>query len=78
MSKQYAYLHTMAKTSVQFQNDWPKPVGVALTRHALRFMCKQYAHLQTMTCSSVKFKNYWPKTAGKLRHETPADFKGFR
>ena len=24
MSKQYAHLHTMAKTSVKFQNDWPK------------------------------------------------------
>ena len=36
MSKQYAYLHTMAKTSVKFQNDWPKTVGgVALTRHPL-------------------------------------------
>ena len=22
MSKQYAHLHTMAKTSVKFQNDW--------------------------------------------------------
>ena len=32
MSKQYAYLHAMAKTSVKFQNDWPKTVGgVALT-----------------------------------------------
>ena len=27
MSKQYAHLHTMAKTSVKFQNDWPKTVG---------------------------------------------------
>ena len=36
MSKQYAYLHTMAKTSVKFQNDWLKTVGgVALTRHPL-------------------------------------------
>ena len=34
MSKQYAL--TIAKTSVKFQNDWPKPVGgVALTRHPL-------------------------------------------
>ena len=32
MSKQYAHLHTMAKTSVKFQNDWQKTVGgVALT-----------------------------------------------
>ena len=35
MSKQYAHLHTMAKTSVKFQNDWLKTVGVALTRHPL-------------------------------------------
>ena len=27
MSKQYSHLHTMAKTSVNFQNDWPKTVG---------------------------------------------------
>ena len=34
MSKQHAYLHAMVKTSVKFQNDWPKAVGgVALTRH---------------------------------------------
>ena len=36
MSKQYAHLHTMAKTSVKFQNYWPQTVGgVALTRHPL-------------------------------------------
>ena len=36
MNKQYAHLHTMAKTSVKFQNDWAKTVGgVALTRHQL-------------------------------------------
>ena len=35
MSKQYAHLHTMAKTSVKFQNDWPKTVGVALTGYPL-------------------------------------------
>ena len=36
MSKQYTHLLTMAKTSVKFQNDWPKTVGgVALTRHPL-------------------------------------------
>ena len=36
MSKQYAHLHTMAKSSVKFQNDWPKTVGgVALTRQPL-------------------------------------------
>ena len=36
MSKQYARLHTMAKTSVKFQNDWPKTVGgVVRTSHPL-------------------------------------------
>ena len=36
MSKQYAHLHAMAKTSVKFQNDWPKPVeGVAFTSQLL-------------------------------------------
>ena len=39
MSKQYAHLHNMAKTSVKFQNDWPKTVGgVALMRHPLTIM----------------------------------------
>ena len=37
MSKQYAYLHAMAKTSVKFQNDWQKTVGgVALTSQLLK------------------------------------------
>ena len=36
MSKQYAHLHAMAKTSVKFQNNWPKTVGgVALTSQLL-------------------------------------------
>ena len=36
MSKQYAHLLAMAKTSVKFQNDWPKTaVGVALTSQLL-------------------------------------------
>ena len=36
MSNQYAHQHTMAKTSVKFQNDWPKTIGgVALTMHPL-------------------------------------------
>ena len=36
MSKQYAYLHAMAETSVKFQNDWPKTVGgVVLTSQLL-------------------------------------------
>ena len=33
MSKQYAHLHTMAKTSVKFQNDWPKTVGGVINAH---------------------------------------------
>ena len=37
MSKQYAHLHATAKTSVKFQNDWPKTVGgVALTSQLLK------------------------------------------
>ena len=36
MSKQYAYLHAIAKTFVKFQNDWPKTVGgVALLSQLL-------------------------------------------
>ena len=36
MSKQYAHLHAMAKTSVKFQNDWPKTAGgVVLTSQLL-------------------------------------------
>ena len=36
MSKQYAHLHAMVKTSVKFQNNWPKTVGgVALTSQLL-------------------------------------------
>ena len=36
MSKQYAHLHAMAKTSVKFQNDCPKTVGgVVLTSQLL-------------------------------------------
>ena len=45
MSKQYAQLHTMAKTSVKFQNDWPKIVGgVALTRHPLSIVDERTGH----------------------------------
>ena len=45
MSKQYAHLHTMAKTSVKFQNDWPKTVGgVALTRHPLSIVDERTGH----------------------------------
>ena len=42
MSKQYAHLHTMDKTFVKFQNDWPKTVGgVALKRHPLKIVDEQ-------------------------------------
>ena len=55
MSKQYAHLHTMAKTSMKFQNDWPKTVGgVALTSQLLtnrRIM----AHLYR-TCVSMQVR----------------------
>ena len=45
MSKQYAHLHTMAKTSMKFQNDWPKTVGgVALTRHPLSIIDERTDH----------------------------------
>ena len=46
MSKQYAHLHTMAKTSVKFQNDWPKTEGGVnkaekVEKKNLRIMSKQ-------------------------------------
>ena len=45
MSKQCAHLHTMAKTSVKFQNDWQKTVGgVALTRHPLSIVDERTGH----------------------------------
>ena len=45
MCKQYGHLHTMAKTSVKFQNDWPKTVGgVALTRHPLLIVDERTGH----------------------------------
>ena len=35
----------MAKTSVKFQNDWPKTVGgVALTRHPLSIVDERTGH----------------------------------
>ena len=60
MSKQYAHLHTMAKTSVKFQNDWSKTVGgVALTRHPLtiRVLGKNWLSLQSEK-SWKKSENY--------------------
>lgn len=45
MSKQYAYLHTMAKTAVMFQNDWQKAVGgIVLTRRPLEIVDKRTDH----------------------------------
>ena len=60
MSKQYAHLHAMAKTSVKFQNDWPKTVGeVALTSQLLtngRVMARLY---RTCVLTQVRQKyNY--------------------
>ena len=50
MSKQYAHLHTMAKISVKFQNDWPKIVGgVALTRHPL-YIVDERTNRQITAC----------------------------
>ena len=37
MSKQYANLHTMAKTSVKFQNDWP--IQLQAMHHATPLQC---------------------------------------
>ena len=61
MSKQYAYLHTMAKTSVKFQNDWPKTErGVALTKHQLtiRVLGKNWLSLQSKKSWKKKSENY--------------------
>ena len=41
MSKQYAHLQAMAKTSVKFQNDWPKTVG------GVAFTCQLLTNGQT-------------------------------
>ena len=58
MSKQYAHLHTMAKTSVKFQNDWPKTVeGVALTA----FMLKKIGYICQMFHLLVKLFNNFAK-----------------
>ena len=54
MSKQYAHLHTMDKTSVKFQNGWPKTVGgVAFTRHPLTIIRKKKSEIYVQTiCKS--------------------------
>ena len=51
MSKQYANLHTMAKTVNKAEK---------VEKKNLRIMSKQYAHLDTMAKTSVKFQNDWP------------------
>ena len=61
MSKQYAHLYTMAKTSVKFQNDWPNTVGgVALTRHPLtiRALGKKTTKLTKRKKLKKKSENY--------------------
>ena len=69
MSKQYAHLHTIAKTSVKFQNDWPKTVGgVALTRHPLtiRVLGKNWLN----KAEKVE-KKIWELEANNMRIYTP-------
>ena len=71
MSKQYAHLHTMAKTSVKFQNDWPKTVGeVALKRHPLiiRGLGKNWLSYQSR--KSLK-KKIWELWANHMHIYTP-------
>ena len=58
MSKQYAHLYTMAKTSVKFENDWPKTVGgVAPTRHPLTIRVLGKKRLSSQSGKSWKKKN---------------------
>ena len=71
MSKQYAHLHTMAKTSVKFQNDWPKTVGgVALTRHPLtiRVLGKKTTKLTKRKKLKKKSENYEQTICTSTRH----------
>ena len=70
MSKQYAHLHTMAKKSVKFQNDWTKTVGgVALTRHPLTIMVlgQNWLSLQ----SEKVEKKIWELWANNMHIYTP-------
>ena len=75
MSKQYAHLHAMAKTSVKFQNDWPKTVGgVALTSQLLtngRVMARLYrtcvlTQVRQKTCYSKCPKILYIKVSDKM------------
>ena len=60
MSKQYAYLHAMAKTFVKFQNDWPTRAGVCKT------LCPQLPdsntvwlqHCLAMTVTTVQIYDF--------------------
>ena len=75
MSKQYAHLHTMAKTSVKFQNDWPKTVGV-LTSQLLtdkrtngRVTARLY---RTCVLTQVRQKRKLPPPACQVRFWLPS------
>ena len=73
MSKQYAHLHIMAKTSVKFQNDWPKTVGgIALTSIVDKQTDKRTngrvtAHLyRTCVLTQVRQKNKCPPNPARV------------
>ena len=71
MSKPYAHLHTMAKTSVKFQNDWPKTEGgVALTRHPLtiRVLGKKLTKLTKLQKVKKKSENFEQTICTSTRH----------
>ena len=91
MSKQYAHLYTMAKTSVKKLKKKRHPLWELWAKgwkKKNQIMSKQYAHLHTMAKTSVKFQNDWPKTVGGVAltrhpltirtHGTPTDYYGFR
>ena len=70
MSKQYAHLHAMAKTSVKFQNDWPKTVGgVALTTPISHLRANAGATKKVKHQTSTKYL-YFHKITG------PTPFSG--
>ena len=70
MSKQYAHLHTMAKISVKFQNDWPKTVGgVALTRHPLTIRVLGKKKLTKRKKLKKKSENYEQTICTSIHHD---------
>ena len=84
MSKQYAHLHAMAKTSVKFQNDWPKTVGgVSLTNQLLtnRQMDERtghstpISHLRT-NAGVIKMRHNIRKCAASEDSDQPAHSHG--